>query len=98
MIKMILVGALVVAALVSSAMAQSYQPEWGSGNIVPNSGYGPTGGPTVNEPYYGSGAYVGRPQAFAPESRAYARDSYASAPRHHLRWHEMQGHSDMDRQ
>ena len=90
MIKMILVGALVTAALVSSAMAQSYQPEWGSGNIVPNTGYGPTG-PVLNEPYFA-------PRAFAPESRAYARDSYASAPRHHLRFHSMQGHSDMDRE
>ena len=93
MIKMILLGAGVAAVLATSAMAQSYQPEWGSGNIVPNTSYGPTG-PTVNEPYYGASA----PQAFAPESRAYARDSYASAPRHHLRRHEMQGHSDMDRQ
>jgi hypothetical protein len=47
----------------------------------------------VGEPYYSVG-----PRAFAPESRAYARDSYASAPRHHLRRHEMQGHSDMDRE
>jgi len=93
MIKMILVGALVTTALVSSAMAQSYQPEWGSGNIVPNTGYGPTG-PTLNEPYLGPSV----PQAFAPESRASARGSYAYAPRHHLRRHEMQGHSDMDRE
>jgi hypothetical protein len=97
MMKMILMGALVTAALVSSAMAQSYQPEWGSGNIVPNTSYAPTP-PAVSGPYAGSGRYVGAPRAFAPESRAYGRDSYASAPRHHLRFHDMQGHSDMDRE
>ena len=87
--KIILLGAGVAALLASSAMAQSYDPAVGSGNIVPDTGYD---GPTVNEPYYGPS------RAFARESRAYARDSYASAPRHHLRFHEMQGHSDMDRQ
>ena len=96
MMKIILLGAGVAALLASSAMAQSYDPSVGSGNIVPDTGYGPTGS-TVNEPYFGSEPYVGRPIA-----RAYARDSYspdyASAPRHHLRRHEMQGHSDMDRE
>jgi hypothetical protein len=91
MIKMILMAGLVTAALASSAMAQSYDPEVGSGNIVPDTNWSPTR-PTVNEPYYGA-------RAFAPESRAYARDSYAQqpAPRHHLHFHTMQGHSDMDR-
>jgi len=97
MMKMILMVALVTAALASSAMAQSYQPEWGSGNIVPNTSYAPTG-PAVNGPYFRSDRYAGTPgaRAYAPDS--YTRGSYAYAPRHHLRFHTMQGHSDMDRE
>jgi opacity protein-like surface antigen len=95
MMKMILVAALVTAALASSAMAQSYDPAVGSGNIVPNTAAAPA-------PYFRSGDYIGA-RAYAPESNAYearasARGSYAYAPRHHLRYRDMQGHSDMDRE
>jgi hypothetical protein len=92
--KKMMTGAVLAAVLGSSALAQSYDPEAGSGNIVPNTNFAPTG-PTVNEPYFEPfGA-----RAFAPESRGYSTDPYAyqAAPRHHLRYHTMQGHSDMDR-
>ena len=36
MLKKLIMSAGFVALIASSAMAQSYQPEWGSGNIVPN--------------------------------------------------------------
>ena len=48
MLKKIIIGAAFSALIASSAMAQSYQPEWGSGNIVP----GPNGG-FVSAPYDG---------------------------------------------
>jgi hypothetical protein len=98
MLKMIILGAGIATLLASSARAQSYQPEWGSGNIVPDANAPPYGA-TVSEPYLGPlGA-----RAFAPDrgyARGYAPDSYAyqPAPRHHLHEHTMQGHSDMDRQ
>jgi hypothetical protein len=94
MFKMFLFGAGVAVLLASSAMAQSYDPAVGSGNIAPNTNQSPTG-PTVSEPSFGSEPYVGRPSA-----RAYAPDSYAyqPAPRHHLHRNTMQGHSDMDRE
>ena len=94
MLKMMILGTGVAALLASSAMAQSYDPENGSGNIVPNTNYSQTG-PTASQPYFGSEPYVGRRSA-----RAYQPDSYAyqPAPRHHLHQHTMQGHSDMDRE
>jgi hypothetical protein len=38
MLKKIMIGAGLATILATSAMAQSYQPEWGSGNIAPGTG------------------------------------------------------------
>ena len=35
MLKKIMIGAGLATILATSAMAQSYQPEWGTGNIAP---------------------------------------------------------------
>jgi len=77
MLKKITMGAVFAALVASSAMAQSYQPEWGSGNIVPGSGGGfvtsPYSGERFGGPY--AGAYVGTPynRAYAYERPAYRR-------------------------
>jgi hypothetical protein len=42
MLKKLMMGAGFVALIATSAMAQSYQPEWGSGNIVPNTSPAPS--------------------------------------------------------
>ena len=96
MIKMVLLGTLVSALLASSAMAQSYDPAVGSGNIAPDTDQSP-GAPVASEPYLGSTA---QPYAGSFSARATAPDAYAyqPAPRHHLHRHTMQGHSDMDRE
>ena len=90
-IKMTLLGALVTALLASSAMAQSYDPDQGSGNIVQGTDQSPVG---PAEPYVGPS----RARAYAPESRALSARAYAYQPRHHLHNRTMQGHSDMDRE
>jgi hypothetical protein len=69
MLKKITMGAVFAALMASSALAQSYQPEWGSGNIVPGSSGGFVSSPNdaqgFGAPY--AGAYLG-----TPSSRAYA--------------------------
>jgi hypothetical protein len=100
MLKMIILGAGLATVLASSAMAQSYQSEWGSGNIVPDTNQPPYGA-TVSEPYLGPlSARASAPESRALSSRALSARSYAyqPAPRHHLHSHTMQGHSDMDRE
>jgi hypothetical protein len=61
MLKNIMIGAAVSALMASSAMAQSYQPEWGSGNIVAGSSGGfvtvPYGTERFGGPYVGAYAY-----------------------------------------
>lgn len=42
MLKKLMMGAGFVALIATSAMAQSYQPEVGSGNIVPNTSPAPS--------------------------------------------------------
>ncbi|HEY6023231.1 MAG TPA: hypothetical protein VIV34_03535 [Pseudolabrys sp.] len=42
MLKIMMIGTGLAAILASSAMAQSYQPEVGSGNIVPKQEYNTT--------------------------------------------------------
>jgi hypothetical protein len=42
MLKKLMMGAGFAALIATSAMAQSYQPEWGSGNIVPNTSPAPS--------------------------------------------------------
>ena len=76
MLKNIMIGAAVSALMASSAMAQSYQPEWGSGNIVPGSSGGFVSSPYAEQfggPY--AGVYVGTPysRAYAYERPAYRR-------------------------
>jgi len=87
--KIMLLTAGIAALLTGSATAQSYQPEWGSGNIVPN----------TNEPYVTPNGpfFAGEPYDGSVRSRAGNSYAYQPAPRHHLRYHTMQGHSDMDR-
>jgi len=101
MMKRLMIGAALAAILGTSALAQSFDPAVGSGNIVPDTNYAPSA-PVASEPYLGSasGPYAGpsRARAYAPESRGLSARSYAYQPRHHLHLHTMQGHSDMDRE
>jgi hypothetical protein len=61
MLKKIIIGAAFSALMASWAMAQSYQPEWGSGNIVAGSSGGfvavPYGTERFGGPYAGAYAY-----------------------------------------
>ena len=42
MLKKLLIGAGIATIVATSAMAQSYQPEVGSGNIIPNANQQPS--------------------------------------------------------
>jgi hypothetical protein len=86
MLKKIMMGTALAALVASSAMAQSYQPEWGSGNIVPNTNQSPNG--SVRSETLNAYAFVPAPDAYA----------FVPAPHRSLYHHRaMQGHSDMDR-
>lgn len=76
MLKKIIIGAAFSALIASSAMAQSYQPEWGSGNIVP----GPNGG-FVSTPY--DRERFGVPGAYSGGPYAYERPTVHHRYRHH---------------
>ena len=78
MLKKIIIGAAFSALIASSAMAQSYQPEWGSGNIVAGSSGG-----FVTVPY-GTERF-GEPGAYAYE-RPTVHHRYRQ-PRQHLNDH-----------
>ena len=78
--KMLYVAAALGAVIASPALAQSYDPDLGSGNI----GNAPT---TYSAPYQSAaGAYRGAAGAYLGAAGAYARvpygvDPYSSAPR-----------------
>lgn len=58
MLKKLIIGMGLTAIVATSAMAQSYQPEVGSGNIVPKN----TGGAPAYYNYRGSDAYAYAPR------------------------------------
>lgn len=86
MLKKLIIGAAFSALIASSAMAQSYQPMWGSGNIIP----GPNGG-FANVPYDAErfgGPYAGA-YAEAPFAGPFAYEPPAvhHRYRHHTNRH-----------
>jgi hypothetical protein len=70
MLKKLMIGAAFVAMLAAPALAQSYDPELGSGNVLAGPNGGGVGGPT--EP-----GLFGGPYAYEPRS---SRNGYAHQP------------------